>query len=184
VFPESGGPGASSATNEAFAKVKIDQHLRDADWRLTDGLSVRFEYPLNDGGKADYGLFGRQGRALAVLEAKSTSVSLSAGEAQGRRYADQLDVPFIFLSNGEEIWFCDKDQDAHFREVETVFSQDDLVRRRAVRGIRRSPLDVPINDRIAGGGGRLYQIACIDSAEVFDTRLSAGNGAEERVAAD
>ena len=87
-------------TNEAFARIKIDQLLKDADWRLTDGLSVRYEYPLNDGGRADYALFDRQGRALAVLEAKSTSVSLSAGEAQGRRYADLLDVPFIFLSNG------------------------------------------------------------------------------------
>jgi hypothetical protein len=26
--------------------------------------SVRFEYPLDDGGKADYALFDRQGRAL------------------------------------------------------------------------------------------------------------------------
>jgi type I restriction enzyme R subunit len=149
-------------TNEAFARVKIDQLLRDIDWKLTDGRSVRFEYPLDDGGKADYALFDRQGRALAVLEAKSTSVNLSAGEAQGRRYADQLNVPFVFLSNGEEVWFCDKGQDAHFREVETVFSQDDLVRRRAASGLRRSPLDIPIDHRIAGGGGRNYQTACID----------------------
>jgi type I restriction enzyme R subunit len=150
-------------TNEAFARVKIDQLLRDTDWRLTDGRSVRFEYPLDDGGKADYALFDRQGRALAVLEAKSTSVNLGAGEAQGRRYADQLDIPFIFLSNGEEIWFCDKEQDAHFRKVETVFSQDDLVRRRAARDIRRNPLEIPIDPRIAGGGGRNYQTVCIDT---------------------
>ena len=150
-------------TNEAFARVKIDQLLKDTDWRLTDGLSVRYEYPLDDGGRADYALFDRQGRALAVLEAKSTSVSLSAGEAQGRRYADLLDVPFIFLSNGEEIWFCDKGQDAHFRRIETVFSQDDLARRKAARDIRRSPLDVPIDSRIAGGGGRLHQSACIEA---------------------
>jgi type I restriction enzyme, R subunit len=153
---------AIGVTNEAFARVKIDQLLRDIDWRLTDGRSVRFEYPLDDGGKADYALFDRQGRALAVLEAKSTSVNLSAGETQGRRYADQLAVPYIFLSNGEEVWFCDKEQDAHFRPVETVFSQDDLVRRNAARGIRRSPLDIPIDRRIAGGGGRLYQTTCID----------------------
>jgi type I restriction enzyme R subunit len=139
-------------TNEAFARVKIDQLLKDAEWKLTDGRSVRFEYPLDDGGKADYALFDRLGRALAVLEAKSTSVNLSAGEAQGRRYADQLDVPLIFLSNGDEIWFCDKEQDAHFRKVETVFSQDDLARRKAARGIRRSPLDIPIDHRIAGAG--------------------------------
>jgi type I restriction enzyme R subunit len=149
-------------TNEAFARVKIDQLLKDAGWRLTDGRSVRFEYPLDDG-RADYALFDRQGRALAVLEAKRTSVNLSSGEAQGRRYADQLGMPFIFLSNGEEIWFCDKDRDAHFRRVETVFSQGDLERRQAARGIRRSPLDIAIDRRIAGGGGRTFQIACIDT---------------------
>jgi type I restriction enzyme R subunit len=159
-----GGEGGEEVvTNEAFARVKIDQLLKDAEWRLTDGSSVQYEYPLDDGGKADYALFDRQGRANAVLEAKSTSVNLSAGEAQGRRYADQLGVPFIFLSNGEEVWFCDKDHDAHFRRVETVFTQDDLARRRAARDIRRSPLDIPIDGRIAGGGGRLYQTACIET---------------------
>jgi type I restriction enzyme, R subunit len=149
--------------NEPFARVKIDQLLRDTDWKLTDGLSVRFEYRLDDGGKADYALFDRQGRALAVLEGKSTSVNLSSGEAQGKRYADQLGVPFIFLSNGEEVWFCDKGQDAHFRKVETVFSQDDLIRRKAARELRRNPLDIPIDNRIAGGGGRIHQTACIEA---------------------
>ena len=85
--------------NEAFARVKVDQLLKAADWRLTDGRGV----PLNDAGKADYALFDRQGRALAVLEAKSTSVNLGAGEAQGLRYAAQLDAPLIFLSNGGEV---------------------------------------------------------------------------------
>lgn len=82
----------SGMANEAFAWVKVDQLLRDADWHLTDGRSVRYEYPLDDGGKADYALFDRQGRALAVLEAKSTSINLSAGEAQGR---GQHFCPFI-----------------------------------------------------------------------------------------
>lgn len=149
--------------NEAFARVKIDQLLKDADWKLTDGLSVRYEYPLGDGGKADYVLFDRQGRALAVLEAKGTSVNLTAGEAQGARYATQLGISFIFLSNGEEIWFRDRNQDAHFRRVETVFSQDDLARRKAASDIRRDPLSIPIDLRIAGGGGRTHQTACIDA---------------------
>jgi type I restriction enzyme R subunit len=158
-------------TNEAFARTRIDQLLKDAHWRLTDGGGVRFEYPFDDGTRADYALFDRQGRALAVLEAKSTSVSLSAGEAQGRRYADLLDVPFIFLSNGEEIWFCDKDHDAHFRRVETVFAQDDLARLKAARIVRRNLLDVPIDSRIAGGGGRLHQSACI---EVLSREIVSG----------
>jgi hypothetical protein len=123
---------------------------------------VRYEYVLDDGGKADYVLFDRLGRALGVLEAKSTSLDLSSGEAQGRRYADQLGVPYIFLSNGEEVWHCDKDRDAHFRRVETVFSQDDLIRLRAAHDIRRDPLAIPIDERIAGGGGRVHQTACID----------------------
>lgn len=154
--------GVAVANNEAFARVRIDRLLKDAGWHLTDGIGVRYEYPLDDGGKADYALFDRQGRALAVLEAKSTSVSLSAGEAQGQRYADRLDVPYIFLSNGEEIWFRDKRQDAHFRRVETIFSQDDLARRKAASAIRRDPLGIPIDMRIAGGGGRVHQTACID----------------------
>jgi type I restriction enzyme, R subunit len=185
------GGGAIQVTNEAFARVKIDQLLRDTDWHLTDGLSVRYEYPLNDGGKADYALFDRQGRALAILEAKSTSVSLSAGETQGRRYADQLGVPFIFLSNGEEIWFCDKDHDAHFRKLETLFSQDDIIRRQAVRLIRRSPLDIPIDNRIAGSDGRLHQTACIESLsrEIFNGRrkmlveMATGTGKTRTAAA-
>jgi hypothetical protein len=39
-------------TNEAFARIKIDQLLKDTDWRLTDGISVRYEYPLDDGGRS------------------------------------------------------------------------------------------------------------------------------------
>ncbi|MGH7041671.1 MAG: DEAD/DEAH box helicase family protein, partial [Acetobacteraceae bacterium] len=112
-----------------------------------------------------------QGRALAVLEAKSTSVNLSAGEAQGLRYAGQLGVSFIFLSNGEEVWFRDRAHDAHFRPVETIFSQDDLARRKAACAIRRNPLDIPIDTRIAGGGGRVHQRACID---VLSRRIADG----------
>ena len=48
-------------------------------------------------------------------------------------------------------------------KVETVFSQDDLARLKAARGIRRYPSDIPIDTRIAGAGGRLYQSACIDA---------------------
>jgi type I restriction enzyme R subunit len=72
-----------------------------------------------------------------------------------------------FLSNGEEIWFCDKGQGAHFRKIETVFSQDDLARRKAATDIRRNPLDIPMDSRIAGGGGRLHQTAYIEAVTLF-----------------
>lgn len=148
--------------NEAFARVNIGKFLKDADWPLSDGHSVRFEYPLDDGGKADYVLFKRQGRAQAALKAKRTSVNLSIGEAEGQRYADLLGVPFIFLSNGEEVWFYDKTHDAHLRRVDTVFSHDHLAHCKAASEIHRNPLDIPTDTRIAGGGGRVHQTACID----------------------
>jgi hypothetical protein len=69
------------AANEAFSRVKIDNQLRDVDWPLTDGRSVRFEYPLADGTRADYVLCDRRGQALAVLEAKRASQVLSGGMA-------------------------------------------------------------------------------------------------------
>ncbi len=73
--------------NEAFARVRIDQLLRDADWRLTDGRSVRYEYPLDDGGKADYALFDRQGRALAVLEVKTEPMRLHSNRRHNGFFA-------------------------------------------------------------------------------------------------
>ena len=33
--------------NEAFARVKMQQFLKDADWSLTDGRSARFECPID-----------------------------------------------------------------------------------------------------------------------------------------
>lgn len=146
--------------NEPFARVKIDQLLKDVGWVLTDGKSVHFEYPLDDGGKADYVLADRNGRSIAVLEAKRTSKNPRDGEAQGIRYASQLGVPFVFLSNGEEIWFWDRERDAHPRLIDTFFSQADLERRIASRDLRRDPLTVPVDSRIAG---RTYQRVCIET---------------------
>lgn len=123
-------------SNEAFARVKIDQVPRDADWTLTDGRSVRFEYPLDDGGKADYVLFDRQGRALAVLEAESTSVDLMAGEAQGQRYADLLGWHLWGTGVGDVAQsaetICMVDGDSHRQRGYRVNAGDMLPRRWSV----------------------------------------------------
>lgn len=65
--------------NETLAHVKVGQLPKDADWSLTDGRSMRFAYALNDGGKADYALFDRQDRALAVLKTVIARVNPGAG---------------------------------------------------------------------------------------------------------
>lgn len=86
-----------SGKTEAFSRVVIDAQLADVGWNLKDGQSVRYEYPLPDGTRADYVLCDRHGRAMAVVEAKRAAVNLQEAVAQGRAYAEQLDgVPYAF----------------------------------------------------------------------------------------
>lgn len=147
-------------TNEAFARAKIDALLADAGWKVTDGTSVRFEYVLQKGLRADYVLCDRHGRALAVIEAKRSSINPAEAAGQARKYAQLLDVPFVFLTNGDEIRFWEWQREAHPRPVATFFTQTDLERRHAAYGLRRDPLDIPIDSKIAS---RDYQHACIDT---------------------
>ncbi len=148
------------ATNEAFSRTIIDAQLGDAGWRISDGASVRFEYPLADGTKADYLLCDRNGRGLAVVEAKRSSIHAPTAAEQARRYAEQAGVPFVFLANGREIWFWDWRSEAHPRLVSTFYGQADLERRTATAVQRKDLLSVPVDKRIAG---RDYQLACIDA---------------------
>lgn len=90
-------------TNEAFTRAKIDSLLAEQGWNTQDPNAVRFEYSLADGKRADYVLCDRHGRSLAVVEAKRFSVSPGDAAAQGRQYAEQLGVPYVFLSNGSDL---------------------------------------------------------------------------------
>ncbi len=62
-------------TNEAFSRVRIDALLRDQGWNIQDPNAVRFEYMLPDGTRADYVLCDRNGRSLAVVEAKKSAIN-------------------------------------------------------------------------------------------------------------
>lgn len=160
--------GSMSHTKEAFARVKIDDLLKDAGWNLTDGSSVLFEEKLTDGTEADYVLCDRQGRPMAALEAKRASINVIEAQNQGRHYAEQLGVPFVFLSNGEEIWLLDRETDAHAHRIDGFYGQDDLERRTAVRQFRRDLSTVDIDRKIVD---RDYQIACI---EALSAQVSCG----------
>ncbi len=149
-----------TAAPEAFSRVVIDAQLRDAGWALTDGRSVRFEVMLPDGTKADYVLGDRHGRALAVVEAKRMAIDPLGAEKQALDYAVQLGVPFVFLANGNEIWFWDYEREAHPHQVKTVFAQSDLERRAAARQTRRDLMGVATDEKIAG---RPYQRDCIET---------------------
>ena len=157
-----------SGATEAFARVKIDALLKDVGWNLTDGSSVLFEHALPDGTQADYVLCDRQGRPMAALEAKRASIDPIAAQDQGRHYAEQLGVPFVFLSNGEEVRVFDCETDAHARKVAGFYAQDDLERRTAARRVRRDLSTVAIDRKIVD---RDYQIECI---EALSTEVSRG----------
>jgi type I restriction enzyme, R subunit len=59
----------------------------------------------------DYSLY-HQSRGLnirlAVIEAKDNNHSIRSGIQQALSYANTLDVPFVFSSNGDGFWFHDK----------------------------------------------------------------------------
>lgn len=147
--------------NEAHARILIDAQLAEQGWKIQDGSSVRYEVVLGDGTRADYVLCDRNGHSLAVIEAKRYSKNPADAAEQAKAYAQHLDVPYVFLTNGNEVLFWDWQHEAYPHPVKTFFKQDDLERRHASLKLRRDILNVPIDLKIAG---RDYQQACIQTA--------------------
>lgn len=155
-------------------KRYIDWDLELAGWILGDSVVEEREVygmPAESGnltgtGFVDYVMLGKDGKPLAILEAKQTSYSAQKGLEQARRYLDCLQKefgyrPLAFLSNGFETMFVDDEAGAP-RPVSGVFSRDDLQRILNRRGATKSPLSIPVNEIIAGGGtNRYYQIEAI-----------------------
>ena len=57
---------------------------------------------------ADYILFYKPNVPIAVIEAKDNKHSVKGGMQQALGYANTLDVPFVFSSNGDGFYFHDK----------------------------------------------------------------------------
>jgi len=146
--------------NEAFSRVLIDAMLAAQGWTVSDPNAVRFEVVMPDATRADYVLCDRHGRSLAVIEAKRYSINPADASEQARGYAKHMGVPYIFLTNGKEVLFWEWEREAFPHAVKTFFKQDDLERRFATRQLRRDPLTVPIDLKIAG---RDYQQECIQT---------------------
>lgn len=98
----------------------ITPALEQAGWDVA--TQVREEFPLTKGriivrGKlytraqnkrADYVLFHKPNMPIAVIEAKDNKHSLGDGMQQGLGYAEMLQVPFVFSSNGDGFLFHNK----------------------------------------------------------------------------
>ena len=103
---------------------------------------------------ADYVLLGSDGKPIAVVEAKRSSRDELVGKRQASDYADAIETkfgsdPFIFLTNGKEIQFWDRERYAP-RKVAGFYSRDDLERLQHQRKYAQRLDIVPINADIAG----------------------------------
>lgn len=110
---------------EAETRLKINAKLQSLGWQIIkhqDFLPLPTlqshaveEYPT-DHGRADYALFVH-GKLLGIIEAKKIEVSPQNVLEQAKRYAqgvqhsvgnwDGYQVPFLYATNGEKIWFVD-----------------------------------------------------------------------------
>ncbi|MCB9365898.1 MAG: DEAD/DEAH box helicase family protein [Calditrichaeota bacterium] len=138
-------------TTEADSRIIIDDLLRQAKWDPADKSQVLTESSLSDVGRADYVLLSERGRPLAVVEAKRSAIEPYTAKQQALPYAKSIDAPFIFLTNGELIYFWDyKSDDA--RIINSFFSRRDLERLVEMRESRKPLATIPIPDHYTRDG--------------------------------
>lgn len=146
----------------------IDVELHRAGWPLDQARDREYTVtgmPNAQGiGKADYVLWGDDGKPLAVIEAKKTTADPQTGQQQAKLYADCLEQmhgqrPIIFTTNGHHTWIWD-DTIYPPRRVAGFYTKDELARL-ILRRTQRQALDVAqVKDAIVE---RYYQKRAIGS---------------------
>jgi len=168
------GETMSTQATEADARILVDDLLREALWDPADKSQVLTEVHIQNAkkmaagknqisetvsgfgsgqddtegksvtGRADYVLRNQNGRALAVIEAKKNAINPYVAKQQALPYAKALGAPFIFLTNGELIYFWDYQND-DARIVASFFSRRDLERLVESRQNRKplATIDIP-----------------------------------------
>lgn len=58
--------------------------------------------------RADYILYYKPNIPIAVIEAKDNTIAMGGGMQQALEYADVLNIPFVFSSNGDGFVFHDR----------------------------------------------------------------------------
>jgi type I restriction enzyme R subunit len=158
----------------------IDQQLAVSGWNVVDptevvkefhilidgsGSSEGSENPYQGRGFSDYVLVGKDGKPLAVIEAKKSSRDAALGREQAKQYCYDIqkhlggELPFCFYTNGLEIYFWDLENYPP-RKVVGFPTRDDLERLQYIRRNRKPLTQEFINTSIAG---RDYQIRAIRS---------------------
>ncbi len=151
-------------------KRLIDVTLAEAGWNIRNATEVTIEEEVkhqptpSSVGYIDYVLWDDNGKPLAVVEAKKTSVSEQQGKKQAVLYADGLEKtyeqrPVIFYSNGYNIWIWDDAQGYPPRKLFGFYSKSSLQNLVNFQRNHKVPLDSIFSDpNIAG---RIYQAEAI-----------------------
>ncbi len=153
----------------------IDSQLTKAGWGFSSRSLVE-EFYIKSNSKvfeklghyaskgefADYVLLDKDNKPLVIVEAKRTNRDELAGKRQAADYADNLKKqfgfdPFIFLTNGNEIQFWDR-QNYPPRKVSGFYTREDLERLVHQRKYSQPLSQIEQNASIAG---RDYQAEAI-----------------------
>lgn len=76
--------------------ITMETKITDGRINLSGNLIVR-----NNPKKADYVLYGTPNNPIAIVEAKDNNHTVSYGLQQAMTYAQMMDVPFAYSSNGD-----------------------------------------------------------------------------------
>lgn len=157
-------------TEQDIRTKYISPALDRAGWDLEQ---VREEVTFTDGriyvrGKlhtrgekkrADYILYYKPNIPIAVIEAKDNKHTVGAGMQQALGYAETLDIPFVFSSNGDGFIFHDKTLTSG--NLESELSLDSFpspealwAKYKAYRGITAEVEPVVAQDYFTDGSGR------------------------------
>jgi type I restriction enzyme, R subunit len=124
------------------------------------------------GKRADYVLYYKPNIPLALIEAKDNTQPIGAGIQQGLEYAETLDIPFVFASNGDGFVFHDRTGTGD--AVETSIALDafpapeELWQRYvAWKGLTPAAEQIVLEDYFDDGSGkapRYYQVNAVNAA--------------------
>ncbi|WP_257291616.1 EcoAI/FtnUII family type I restriction enzme subunit R, partial [Endozoicomonas sp. ONNA1] len=73
--------------------------------------------------RADYILYHQKNQPIAVIEAKDNKHSMGSGMQQALSYAEALDIPFVFSSNGDGFKFYDRTGNADQTQTELSLNE-------------------------------------------------------------
>ena len=121
--------------------------------------------------RADYVLYYKSNIPIAVIEAKENNLSVGAGMQQALDYAETLDVPFVFSSNGDAFLMHDRTGLADKIEQELSLyafpSPEELWARYCKwKGVNtpaaKNTVEMPYYDDGTGRAPRYYQVNAVN----------------------